>query len=75
MSTGKRPDHCKGCVSYHMARGEEKALKPRAAWCCNKGAPAAQSVGWCKTHNKKTESQTAQYLLETKKGLIVDERV
>lgn len=68
-----RPEHCKGCVHFHNAGNLR--LKKFNAWCCNKGAPAAQSLGWCKTHNKKTQSQAAQYLLETEKGLIVDQRI
>ncbi len=68
-----KPEHCKGCVSFESRK--RKAVGRYGAWCCNKGAPAVQSVGWCKTHNKKTESQAAQYLQAVEKGLIVDERV
>lgn len=73
MSTGRRPDHCKGCVSYHNAGNLQ--LNKYSSWCCAKGDTAARAIGWCKTHNKKTVSQAAQYLLETEKGLIVDTHI
>lgn len=73
MNTGKRPDHCKGCVHFHNA-GHALPLKFNA-WCCAHGTTASRAIGWCKTHNAKTESQAAQYLNEVEKGLIVDERV
>jgi len=72
-----RHEHCKGCAHFHNAgHGKDaKHLQRYNAWCCAKGAPAAQSVGWCKTHNMKNESQAAQYLQTVGTGLVVDERV
>ena len=64
-----KPEHCKGCVSF--ANAGNLRLKKFNSWCCAKGAPAAQSVGWCKTHNKKTESQAAQYLQTVEPGIII----
>jgi hypothetical protein len=50
-----KPEHCKGCTSFHNAgRGNPVGgLEKRNAWCCAKGAPAKESVGWCKLNNKK----------------------
>jgi hypothetical protein len=75
MSTGKRPEHCKECSHFHNAGHSTPRLHKFNAWCCAKSAEAKRSVGWCKTHDKKTQSQAAQYLLETEKGLIVDTHI
>jgi hypothetical protein len=65
-----KPEHCKGCAHFNNAGNLR--LKKFNSWCCNKGAPAAQSVGWCKTHDKKTESQAAQYLQTVEPGIIIN---
>lgn len=57
MNTGRRPDHCKGCVHFHNAgygRDAPKHLHKYNAWCCYKGDTAERSVGWCKTNGVKT---------------------
>jgi len=53
-----KPEHCKGCT--HFNKAGNLRLKKFNSWCCAKGAEAKRSVGWCKTHNQKTESQAAQ---------------
>ena len=51
----KKPEHCKGCLSFHSAgRGNPTAgLEKYNVWCCAKGAPCKDSIGWCKLYGKK----------------------
>jgi len=69
-----KPEHCKGCSHFYNAGHDRRVrtLQKYNAWCCAKGAPAVQSAGWCKTHNKKTQSQAAQYLQTVEPGGWVD---
>lgn len=50
----KRPKHCDGCKYWYSA-GHPKNSRHSAhnSWCCAKGAPAKESTGWCKVHDKK----------------------
>jgi hypothetical protein len=56
MKLGKKPRHCKGCLSFHSAgHPKNSPYVIYNAWCCSMGAPAYKAVGWCKLNNKKTE--------------------
>lgn len=52
MNAGKRPEHCKGCTSFHNAgrRNPAADLARYNAWCCAKGQEAHKSVAYCKVH-------------------------
>lgn len=51
-----RPNHCKGCTSFHNAgRANPKGgLEKYNAWCCAKGQPAIKAISWCKLTGAKT---------------------
>ena len=55
MSKPKRPEHCKGCISFHNAgrKDPKGGLEKYNSWCCAHGTPAVKAISWCKIHSAK----------------------
>lgn len=58
MKNYKKPEHCKGCNSFHNAGHKDVKRHPEKLkynnWCCSIGQPATDAVGHCLVHNMKT---------------------
>ena len=50
----------KFCMHFHNAgrRNPHGGMEKYNAWCCQKGSPAYEAIGWCKTHGAKRIVET-----------------